>query len=53
MKQNSVKKILFLGLNGASNSSTPYTLQTDGLLVKRPPQASVGETRFRKVVKDG
>ena len=52
-QKKNVKKILFLGVNGASNSSTPCALQTDGLLVKLRPQASVGETRFRKVVKDG
>lgn len=47
-------KILFLGVNGASNSSTACTLQgLLSLLVKLRPQASVGETRFRKVVKDG
>lgn len=46
-------KILFLGVNGASNSCAPCALQTDVLLVKLRRQASVGETRFRKVVKDG
>ena len=50
--KKALKKVLFLGVNGASNFSTPCTTQKDDLLVKLRPQASVGETRFRKVVED-